>query len=169
MFIYRDTAILELLYATGIREGELAKLKLSDVEMNEDMTEGSISVTGKGDKQRSVPLTESAMLAIQEYRDSERKFIKTDCKYLFLSRFGQSMYRHDIWRRVKKWAKQVGLPRVSPHTFRHCFATHFLQNGADLRTIQLILGHSSLSTTEIYLNLDMSHLRKEFQEHHPRP
>jgi len=163
-FIYRDTAILELFYATGIRVCEIAGMKLKDV----DLTERLILVNGKGDKQRQIPLTESAILAIQEYMDSERRFLKNGSAYMFLTKSGKSMYRHDVWRVVKKWAEYAGLPRVSPHTLRHCFATHFLENGADLRTIQLALGHSSLSTTQIYLNLDMSHLRRAFQEHHPR-
>jgi len=167
-FYYRDTAMLELLYATGIREDELAMLTFDDINLSEDKTEGFLSVIGKGDKQRLVPLTETAIRAIQRYIDKDRKFIKTGGKYLFLGRQGRPMYRHDIWRRVKKWAIRAQLDHVTPHTFRHCFATHLLANGADLRTIQVLLGHSSISTTQIYLHVDMSQLKKAIKKYHPR-
>lgn len=164
----RDIAILELLYATGIRGSELITLRLDDIDLVDDF----IIVTGKGSKERLIPLTETAILAIQEYIDTDRRYLERKNKhdgYLFLSRNGKPMYRHDIWRLVTKYAKKIGLVNVSPHTLRHCFATHVLIGGADLRTIQRALGHSSISTTEIYTHVDITQLKKTIRRCHPRP
>lgn len=168
-FYYRDAAILELLYAAGIRATELAELRLCDL----DLIDGFIIVTGKGSKQRMIPLTETAILAIQEYIDSERRsqVFKNDKSKdrLFLSRSNKPLCRHEIWRIVTKYARDIGLTGVSVHTLRHCFATHMLIGGADLRTIQKILGHSSISTTEIYTHVDITQLKKAIKKFHPRP
>jgi len=167
-FYARDVAILELLYAAGIRESELTALRLNNV----DLVDGFMIVTGKGSKQRLIPLTETAILAIQEYLDTDRRYLERKNKhknYLFLSRTGRPMYRHDIWRIVTRYAKEVGLVNVSPHTLRHCFATHLLIGGADLRAIQTALGHSSISTTEIYTHVDITQLKKIIKQCHPRP
>lgn len=168
-FYYRDIAILELLYAAGIRATELAELKLCDL----DLIDGFIIVTGKGNKQRMIPLTETAILAIQEYIDSERrsKVFKNDKSngLLFLSRSGRPLCRHEIWHIVTKYARRIGLTGVSAHTLRHCFATHLLIGGANLRTIQKALGHSSISTTEIYTHVDITQLKKAIEKFHPRP
>ena len=165
-FYHRDKAILQLLYDTGIRESELASLKCSAV----DLQEGLITVTGKGSKQRSIPLTAKAILAIYEYIYSERSMHlrgRKDNGYLFLSRSNQPMYRHDIWRRVSYWAQTIGLENVGPHTLRHCFATHMLIGGADLRLIQKALGHSSIATTQIYCEVDLTQLKMAIKKYHP--
>ena len=164
----RDIAVLELLYAAGIRESELTALRLDDI----DLVNSFITITGKGSKQRRIPLTETATRALQKYLDGDRQYLKLKNKhngYLFLSRAGRPMYRHDIWRLVTKYSKGLGLANVSPHTLRHCFATHLLIGGADLRTIQQALGHSSISTTEIYTHVDITQLRKTIKQCHPRP
>ncbi|MBA7641500.1 Tyrosine recombinase XerD [subsurface metagenome] len=165
---YRDRAILELLYATGIRVSELAGLKVSDV----DLDGGFIIVNGKGSKERITPMITSAAVWIQEYIDSERRaqvFVNDKSENcLFLSRTGRPLYRKEVWRIVSTHAKRIGLSNVSPHTLRHCVATHLHMAGVDLRSIQELLGHASISTTQIYTHLDYSQIKKTIEKYHPR-
>ena len=163
----RDKAILELLYGTGIRSSELTDLKLCDV----DLSGGLIVVCGKGSKERLLPMTGIVSRTIKKYMKNERWCqVKSDKKdgYLFLSRTGEYLSRGEIWRIVTKYAKRKGLVNVSPHTLRHCFATHLFVNGADLLLIQKALGHSSISTTQIYTHVNIEQLRKTIEKYHPR-
>lgn len=163
----RDIAILELLYATGMRESELAGLNFNDI----DLTGNLVLVCGKGSKERQIPITKIASQAIQMYIDCERPYrFKSGKNYgcLFLTRSGRPMYRHDVWRIVAKFAKLSGLKHVSPHVLRHSYATHLLMNGVDIRLIQVALGHSSISTTQIYTHVDVTQLKKAIEKHHPR-
>lgn len=164
----RNRAILETLYGCGLRVSELVNLKLSDLFFDE----GFIKVTGKGDKQRFVPIVETTQKYINIYRKEVRSHIKIQSGYedtLFLNRRGKQLTRAMIFTIIKQLADKIGLKKsISPHTFRHSFATHLLQNNADLRSIQLMLGHESITTTEIYVHLDKSHLTKVVQQYHPR-
>lgn len=164
----RNRAILETLYGCGLRVSELVNLKLSDLFFDE----GFIKVTGKGDKQRFVPIVETTQKYINIYRKEVRSHIKIQSGFedtLFLNRRGKQLTRAMIFTIIKQLAEKIGLKKsISPHTFRHSFATHLLQNNADLRSIQLMLGHESITTTEIYVHLDKSHLTKVVQEFHPR-
>jgi len=164
----RNRAILETLYGCGLRVSELVNLKLSDLFFDE----GFIKVTGKGDKQRFVPIVETTQKYINIYKKDVRSHIKIQSGFedtLFLNRRGKQLTRAMIFTIIKQLAEKIGLKkRISPHTFRHSFATHLLQNNADLRSIQLMLGHESITTTEIYVHLDKSHLTKVVQEYHPR-
>ncbi|WP_100611489.1 site-specific tyrosine recombinase/integron integrase [Confluentibacter lentus] len=164
----RNIAILETLYGCGLRVSELVNLKLSDLFFEE----GFIKVTGKGDKQRFVPIVETTQKYINIYRKEVRSHIKIQSGFedtLFLNRRGKQLTRAMIFTIIKQLADKIGLKKsISPHTFRHSFATHLLQNNADLRSIQLMLGHESITTTEIYVHLDKSHLTKVVQKYHPR-
>lgn len=164
----RNRAILETLYGCGLRVSELVNLKLSDLFFDE----GFIKVTGKGDKQRFVPIVETTQKYINIYRKEVRSHIKIQSGFedtLFLNRRGKKLTRAMIFTIIKQLADKIGLKKsISPHTFRHSFATHLLQNNADLRSIQLMLGHESITTTEIYVHLDKSHLTKVVQQYHPR-
>ncbi len=164
----RNRAIIETLYGCGLRVSELLNLKISDLFFKE----GFIKVTGKGDKQRFVPvstITENYML---EYLSHSRNIlpIKPEASdIVFLNRRGNSLTRAMIFTIVTNLGKQAGIKKkISPHTFRHSFATHLLENGADLRAIQLMLGHESITTTEIYMHLDKSHLKQVMTSFHPR-
>lgn len=156
----RERAILELLYSCGLRVSEIVNLTLNDI----NLTEGFIRVKGKGNKERIVPLGSKAISAIKEYL-SQRRNIKE--KRLFLNNRNKGLSRQSIWIIVKQFAKNVGLD-ISPHTLRHSFATHLLDNGADLRAVQELLGHSSISTTQIYTHVSTKRLKEEFQMAHPR-
>ncbi|HXK00207.1 MAG TPA: site-specific tyrosine recombinase/integron integrase [Gelidibacter sp.] len=164
----RDRTILETLYSCGLRVSELTNLKISDLFFDE----GFIKVTGKGDKQRFVPLSKSTQKYITIYKNEVRTKINIKKEYkdtLFLNHQGKQLTRAMIFTIIKKLAKKIELNKViSPHTFRHSFASHLLQNGADLRAIQLMLGHESITTTEIYMHVDRSHLRDVLQKFHPR-
>lgn len=164
----RDRTILETLYSCGLRVSELTNLKISDLFFDE----GFIKVTGKGDKQRFVPISKSTQKYITIYKDELRTKINVKKEYkdtLFLNHQGKQLTRAMIFTIIKKLAKKTELNKViSPHTFRHSFASHLLQNGADLRAIQLMLGHESITTTEIYMHVDRSHLRDVLQKFHPR-
>lgn len=164
----RNRAILETLYGCGLRVSELVNLKLSDLFFDE----GFIKVTGKGDKQRFVPIVTATQKYINIYRKEVRSHNKIESGFedtLFLNRRGKQLTRAMIFTIIKQLADKIGLKKsISPHTFRHSFATHLLQNNADLRSIQLMLGHESITTTEIYVHLDKSHLAKVVQEYHPR-
>ena len=164
----RNRAILETLYGCGLRVSELINLKLSDLFFDE----GFIKVTGKGDKQRFVPIVEVTQKFINIYRTEVRCHLNIQAGFedtIFLNRRGKQLTRAMIFTIIKELAEKIGLKKsVSPHTFRHSFATHLLQNDADLRSIQLMLGHESITTTEIYVHLDKSHLTKVVEKFHPR-
>ena len=165
-FGLRDRAILEVLYGCGLRVSEAAGLRISHVHLDE----GFVDVIGKGDKQRLVPLGEVAADAIRAYlparpAPAERAFEDI----LFLNRFGRPLSRVSIFKLVKEQAMAAGIRKeISPHTFRHSFATHLIENGADLRIVQEMLGHESILTTEIYTHIDTKTWQKEVREHHPR-
>lgn len=163
----RNQAILETLYGCGLRVSELLDLKLSDLFFEE----GFILVTGKGDKQRFVPIAKDTQTFISRYEET-RDLQQAKPKFkdtLFLNRRGSRLTRAMIFTIIKNAAAAAGIKKnISPHTFRHSFATHLLQNGADLRAIQQMLGHESINTTEIYMHVDRSHLRNVMEEFHPR-
>lgn len=162
----RDRAILEVLYGCGLRVSELSTLKMSKVFLDE----GFVNVIGKGNKQRLVPLGEMAADAIRAYlplRPEPAAAAYED--YLFLNRFGKPLSRVSIFNMVKYQAMAAGVNKeISPHTFRHSFATHMIENGADLRIVQEMLGHESILTTEIYTHIDSSTWHRSILEHHPR-
>ncbi|NVN19937.1 site-specific tyrosine recombinase XerD [Muricauda sp. HICW] len=164
----RNRAILETLYGCGLRVSELINLKLSDLYFDEDF----IKVTGKGNKQRFVPISEINQKYINIYRKEVRVHLpiqKEHEDFVFLNRRGKQLTRAMIFTIVKKLAEEIGLKKsISPHTFRHSFATHLLENGADLRAIQQMLGHESITTTEVYMHVNRSHLANILKEFHPR-
>ena len=164
----RNRAIIETLYGCGLRVSELIDLKISDLFFKE----GFIKVTGKGDKQRFVPISYYTIKFINIYKDEVRSHMNikpeaTDT--LFLNRRGNKLTRAMIFTIVRRLTEAAGIrKKVSPHTFRHSFATHLLENGADLRAIQQMLGHESITTTEVYVHVDRSHLRQVMESYHPR-
>lgn len=164
----RNRAILETLYGCGLRVSELVSLKISDLFFDE----GFIKVTGKGNKQRFVPVGEFTMKCIATYKDavrSHQSVAKGHEDTLFLNRRGKQLTRAMIFTIIKTLAANIKLQKkISPHTLRHSFATHLLENGADLRSIQLMLGHESITTTEIYVHLDRKHLTQVLNNFHPR-
>ncbi|WP_299436036.1 site-specific tyrosine recombinase XerD [uncultured Aquimarina sp.] len=164
----RNRAIIETLYGCGLRVSELIDLKLSNLFFDE----GFISVTGKGDKQRFVPIGEITQKYINIYKNEKRNHLNIQKGHedtLFLNRRGKQLTRAMIFTIVKRLVEKAGIHKnISPHTFRHSFATHLLENGADLRAIQLMLGHESITTTEIYMHLDRSHLTEVINTFHPR-
>jgi len=164
----RNRAILETLYGCGLRVSELVDLKISDLFFEE----GFIKVTGKGNKQRFVPIAEVTEKYISIYKDQIRchqNIQKADSDTLFLNRRGKKLTRAMIFTIIKRLAVEINLQKtISPHTFRHSFATHLLENGADLRSIQMMLGHESITTTEIYVHLDRTHLTQVVNDFHPR-
>ncbi len=160
----RDKAILEVLYATGIRVSEACGLRINDIKDN------FIKVEGKGKKERIVPIGKKALEAIDFYLINYRKEAKEENGYLFVTRSSKKIDRISIWNRVKFYGKEAKIRKViSPHTLRHSFATHLLDNGADLRLIQEMLGHEDISTTDRYTHISQSHLKKAFDSFHPRP
>lgn len=162
----RNRAILETLYSCGLRVSELCNLRLSDLYLKEKF----IRVEGKGSKQRLVPISSRAIHELQLYfADRSQGLIKPGYEdFVFISRFGKNISRIMVFHIIKELAEQIGLKKsISPHTFRHSFATHLLEGGANLRAIQCMLGHESIGTTEIYTHLDRSRLRQEILEHHP--
>jgi len=164
----RNRAILETLYGCGLRVSELTNLKLSDLYFDE----GFIKVTGKGDKQRLVPIVGATQKYINLYVKEIRNHLNIQPGFedtVFLNRRGKKLTRAMIFTIIRQLCEKIGLKRpISPHTFRHSFATHLLENGADLRSIQLMLGHESITTTEIYVHADRSHLNKVINSYHPR-
>ncbi|MBJ6369194.1 site-specific tyrosine recombinase [Snuella sedimenti] len=164
----RDYAMLETLYGCGLRVSELISLKLSDLYFDE----GFIKVTGKGDKQRFVPIVLATQDFINIYLNEVRSKIPVLMGHedtLFLNYKGKQLTRAMVFTIIKRLAQKIGLKKnISPHTFRHSFATHLLQNNADLRSIQLMLGHESITTTEVYVHMDNSHLAKTIALYHPR-
>lgn len=164
----RNRAILETLYGCGLRVSELVNLKISDLFFEE----GFIKVTGKGSKQRFVPIAPSTQKYILFYKNDVRSHLKIQKgfeDFLFLNRRGKSLTRAMIFTIIKRLAVEINLQKtISPHTFRHSFATHLLENGADLRSIQLMLGHESITTTEVYVHLDKKYLDYVINKFHPR-
>jgi integrase/recombinase XerD len=167
-YYLRDRAMLELLYATGMRASELAGLKTAD--LNFDV--GYLRCLGKGNKERIIPVGRTAMEAVEAYlRDQRPRLAKPGSGMsLLLSRTGRPLGRIEIWRLVKKYAARAGMARnLTVHTLRHCFATHLLSGGADLRSLQEMLGHVDIGTTQIYTHVDHERLRKIHKKYHPRP
>jgi integrase/recombinase XerD len=165
---YRNQAILETLYGCGLRVTELVTLRLSDLYFEE----GFLRVLGKGQKQRLVPLaavtSHSIRAYLQDHRPADRVKLGME-DIVFLNRRGAGLTRAMVFQIVRDWARDAGIQKeISPHTLRHSFATHLLENGADLRSIQQMLGHQSITTTEVYLHLDRTHLAKAVEQFHPR-
>ena len=164
----RNRAILETLYGCGLRVSELINLKISDLFFEDNF----LKVTGKGNKQRLVPISDYAITFINIYKNEVRNHLKIEEKYkdfLFLNRNGRKLSRVRIFIFIKELAKTAGITQnISPHTFRHSFASHLLHNGADLRSIQMMLGHESIITTEIYTHINQKHLQTTILDFHPR-
>ena len=163
----RDRAMLELLYASGMRVGELVSLDLGSV----DTREGYVRCFGKGHKERLIPIYERATSAVEEYREETRPHLahNADEKALFLNRRGKRLTRQGFWQKIKEYARAADLSaEITPHTLRHSFATHMLSGGADLRSVQELLGHANISTTQVYTHLTSEHIRRSYDESHPR-
>ena len=167
-FYLRDRALLETLYATGSRASEVVNLRLADLYLDS----GFCKCTGKGNKQRVVPLGAPAILALKNYLATLRPLLvrpPSEVDEIFVSRAGRPLTREMLWVLVKKYAKRAGLPpKVSPHTLRHSFATHLLSGGADLRTVQELLGHANIRTTQHYTHVDRDRLQSIHRKFHPR-
>jgi integrase/recombinase XerD len=159
----RDRAMFELMYAAGLRVSELVSLKEADVELNA----GLVKCHGKGSKERRVPMGKSAIHWLQQYAAVKAGFGRAPTPFLFLDR-GRPLTRQVAWKVIKQHAETAGLRDVSPHTLRHSFATHLMQHGADSRSVQALLGHSDISTTQIYTHMTNRHLRNSYDRHHPR-
>ena len=159
----RDRTVLEVMYATGLRVSEMVNLKQADV----DLLAGMLVCHGKGSKERRVPLGKSAIHWLQQYAAAKAEFGKQSLPNVFLHR-GKPFTRHLAWSMIKHHAEHAGIKGVSPHTLRHSFATHLLQHGADSRSVQALLGHSDISTTQIYTHITDVHLRTAYDRHHPR-
>lgn len=163
----RDKAILEVLYATGLRVSELTNLDLGDV----DLREGFVRCIGKGSKERVVPLGEIAIVSTRSYIENGRPTLIFDPKELslFVNQNGGRMTRQSIWKLVKKYSERARIPKeVTPHTIRHSFATHLLEHGADIRSVQEMLGHADISTTQIYTHVTKDRLKDVYARSHPR-
>ena len=165
-FSYRNKAMIELMYATGLRVSELVNLKLNDVDLHENI----LKTMGKGNKERLIPIGEYATSIVIEYLHKARpEFLENKrSEYLFVTKLGDKMTREHFFRIIKNLAKKKGITTpFSPHTLRHSFASHLLDNGADLRTIQELLGHSNISTTQIYTHVSRDSLKKDYKNYHP--
>lgn len=163
----RDRTMLEVLYATGLRVSELINLQVEQLNLRQ----GVVRVTGKGSKDRLVPMGDEAISWIKRYLDEARPVMLADTSNdtLFPTRRGNAMTRQAFWYIIKRYARKAGITKsLSPHTLRHAFATHLLNHGADLRVVQMLLGHSDLSTTQIYTHISRERLKKMHEQHHPR-
>jgi integrase/recombinase XerC len=161
----RDRAIMELFYSSGLRLAELAGLQMTDI----DLVEGTVRVTGKGAKTRIVPVGAKAREALRDWLKVRPQLEKSGATAMFVSRIGRPLSNRNIQARVEHWARKLGLPQgVSPHTFRHSFATHLLESSGDLRAVQEMLGHADIGTTQIYTHLDFQHLARIYDQAHPR-
>ena len=162
----RDAAMLELLYATGLRVSELIRVRIEDLVMDA----GFLRTIGKGSKERIVPFGDTARDTITRYVEGGRSELdKHGDPYLFLSNRGRPMSRQSFWMKIVRYARLAGIKsHISPHVLRHSFATHLLENGADLRSVQLMLGHSDISTTQIYTHVSRARLQKMYEQYHPR-
>ena len=165
---HRNRAMVEVLYGCGLRVSELVTLRLSNLFLEE----GFLKVVGKGNKERFVPIGEVAQKMVRLYVEGARAALKIkqgEEDYVFLNRWGSHLTREMVFVLVKKWVKAAGIEKsVSPHTFRHSFATHLVEGGADLRAVQQMLGHESITTTEIYTHLDKDYIRSNIAQFHPR-
>lgn len=162
----RDIAMLEVMYAAGLRVSELVNLPFQAVNLQH----GALQVTGKGNKERLVPLGEPAVIATELYLTTARPALlgKRESDALFVTHFGKPMTRQGFWKNIKRYAIQAGIPsQISPHVLRHAFATHLVNHGADLRVVQLLLGHADIGTTQIYTHVAKERLRDLLQSHHP--
>jgi integrase/recombinase XerD len=159
----RDRALIEVMYAAGLRVSELISLKQADV----DVQSGLVVCHGKGSKERRVPIGKSAIHWLQQYSAIRAGYGKPTSPHLFLNR-GKPITRQFAWSMIKRYANKAGVKDISPHTLRHSFATHLLQHGADSRSVQALLGHSDISTTQIYTHITDRHLRNSYDKHHPR-
>ena len=163
----RDRTMLELLYATGLRVSELVKLKTGQINLRQ----GVVRIQGKGNKERLVPLGQESISWLEKYLKDERSKIAPELSndYVFTTRRQSAMTRQAFWYLIKRYARKVGIKKhLTPHTLRHCFATHLLNHGADLRVVQMLLGHSDLSTTQIYTHVAQERLKNLHAQHHPR-
>jgi integrase/recombinase XerD len=162
----RDRAMFELLYATGLRVSELVGLKLGDLQLDV----GYLVAFGKGSKRRIVPMGEAAVAELRHYLALGRPFLDREASpYLFLNRAGQGLTRQGFWKIIKRRAREAGIGKnITPHTLRHSFATHLLENGADLRAVQTMLGHADIATTQIYTHVTRERLRQIHEKYHPR-
>lgn len=162
----RDKAMLELLYATGLRVSELVLLKTKDLNLED----GFLICRGKGGKERIVPLGSSAVNALQKYSENARPMLlREPTDYLFLNYRGDAFTRQGFWKLLKNYAQKAGIAsKISPHVLRHSFATHLLERGADLRSVQLMLGHSQITSTQIYTHVSRERLRRVYDKYHPR-
>jgi integrase/recombinase XerD len=164
---HRDRTMLEVLYATGLRVSELINLRQSQINLNQ----GVLRIEGKGDRERLIPLGDEAQKWLREFMASPRVeiLLERQTDYLFPTRRGDRMTRQAFWHIIKRYAKKAEIAgKLSPHTLRHAFATHLLNNGADLRVVQMLLGHSDLSTTQIYTHVARERMKDLHAQHHPR-
>ncbi len=162
----RDRACIELLYGCGLRISELLSLRVEDIFLKD----GFIRVLGKGDKERIVPVGSKGIKAVIDYLERSRPFlVKVKTPILFLSKDGKKLSRMGFWKKLKFYLTKAGIDKkITPHTFRHSFATHLLEGGADLRVVQMLLGHSDISTTQIYTHIDREYLKETIKSFHPR-
>ena len=160
----RDKSILELMYASGLRVSEVVNLQLKDIELDA----GILTCKGKGGKTRRVPVGSSAVEWMKSYLALRRKIENIEIQNLFVTALGRPLNRQMIYLFIKEYAEKCGLEDVSPHTLRHSFATHLVQNSADIRSVQQMLGHADISTTQIYTHMTDTHLRKSYEKFHPR-
>jgi integrase/recombinase XerD len=160
----RDRAMLELMYAAGLRVSEVVTLKRTDLNLDA----GLVMCHGKGSKERRVPIGRSATHWLQQYIGMRARSNRTHNPQLFVNSLGAPLTRTFIWEMIKRYSERARLEKVSPHTLRHSFATHLLQHGADSRSVQALLGHSDISTTQIYTHITDRHMRSTYDRHHPR-